>query len=419
MIKLPKILKYPNFSRLYYAGLTSELGSFVTETALMLLVFKLSEGDKSKLGIIRASFLFFLTMGSLLGGPIGEKFNRRNVLIFANIIRIPIITVLFFNKDFYSILLVNAMVAFFTGIYNPSRQAMINDIVPQKEISIANSLFGSTMAILHMVGPFIGALVFSKMQGIDEILTFDLVTYFLGIALISTINYRPPKKESVEDIQTSLFYDLKEGLRYALKREDLRALLFNCSIAGFCIGVLIPLLLPFVTEVLHLSDREYGLMLSVFGLGGFFGGIISHRLTSKHRPGKLIVSSIVFEPLLMLLWLLIPVFIPNLIIFFFWGVIVFIRIPSQLNYVSETVETEYLSRIHSILDLSFVVPNISGGIIIAFIGNSFSTMEMLFSTATLFVILIFFKIFTRSSKALYKSEAKKVTRDQSIQDGIA
>ena len=94
--KLPSVLKLPNFRNLYFAGATSELGSFVTETVLMLFVFKLSNQDKSYLGILRATFLVCLTLGGILGGPLGNSLNRKKILIFCDIARIPLLISLFF-----------------------------------------------------------------------------------------------------------------------------------------------------------------------------------------------------------------------------------------------------------------------------------------------------------------------------------
>ncbi|EQC49512.1 transporter, major facilitator family protein [Bacteriovorax sp. BSW11_IV] len=418
MLKLPKLLQLPNFSKLYYAGLTSELGSFITETALMMLVFKLSTGDKSQLGLMRAAFLISLTLGSLVGGPIGEKFNRRNVLLFANVCRIPFVISLFFFHNFYNIIICDALIAFFTGLYNPSRQAMINDIVPSKDIVSANSLFGATVAILHMIGPFVGATLFAAFGGIYEIITFDLLTYIFGIGLLLKINYRPPQKKAHGQEKTSILHDLKEGLRYAYKRNDLLALLINCAVGGFCIGILFPLLLPFTAEVLKLKEAEYGILLSIFGMGGIVGGFLCHKISNKYMPGKLIVVTSAIEPFIMLTWVLVPIYWFSAAVFFIWGLFVFIRIPSQLNYVSKTVPTEYLSRTHSILDLSFVIPNISGGICVALVGNRFETMDMLLAASVIFIVLIIPRLMSNNMQSLYRDEAEIVTRDESVQDTV-
>ncbi len=402
MLKRPEVLKYANFSRLFYAGMTSELGSFITETALMLLVFSLSGSDKSYLGITRAVFLFFLTLGSILGGPLGEKYNRKNLLIAMEFLRIPLIIILFFTSNIFVIILVNGLIAFFTGIYNPSRQAMTNELVPTKDIKKANSLFGSTMAVLHLLGPFLGANIYAYANGVEEILVFDLVTYILGIYLLKKISYKQP--ENITHESDYKFKDeLIDGLRYILKRLDLTSLMLNCFFAGLCIGILIPLLLPYTTEVLGKGEKEFGFIMSVFGLGGVVGGMLCHKLSQHYKTGTLVVATICIEPIIMPIWLRCTDYTLNLIVFFIWGVVVFIRIPAQLNYISETVETKYLTRVHALLDMAFVVPNISGGMIIALLGNKLDTFTTLHYVSIAFLILILPRLFFKEMQSLLKS----------------
>lgn len=410
----PPVLNLKNYRRLYFAGLTSELGAFITETALMLFVFSLVEQNKAYLGATRACFLAMLTLGSLAGGPLGEKFNRRTLLIFANFSRIPLILALVFIEQVWFIILTNGLIAFFTGIYNPSRQAVINEIVPQENINQANSLFGSTMAVLHLAGPFVGASLYAYFGGVEEVLIIDLAAFSLGLLLLTRMNYQPLKDENVELTSPSLTFieNLKEGFHYILQRRDLRALLINASVGGLCIGVLIPLMLPFVTEVLGEGEREYGLMLSLFGLGGLFGGLIANRLCERFKTGRVVLVLLCFEPLTMLLWTNSESLFFNYIVMAFWGLLVFARIPSQLNYISETVETHYLTRVHSILDMAFVIPNISGGIIVAFLGGQFSTYTILAVITMIFFALTYPRLLTKDVRTLFASNAKKVVRHQ-------
>lgn len=410
MIRLPQVLKLKNYSRLYYAGFSSELGAFITETALMLLVFELSQKNNAWLGITRAVFLISLTLGSLSGGPLGQIFNRKLILITSYFIRLPAIAAIFFFEDVVFIVLMNAVIAFATGIYNPSRQALINELVPAKHIREANALFGSTMAILHLIGPFVGASLFVYFAGIHEILAFNILTYALGIYLLLKIIYHPPKP--IESNSKSFLFQLNDGLKKMWQREDLRALLTNSLFAGFCVGVLVPLLLPFTTQVLGQPETSYGLLLSFFGLGGLIGGYLSKKLSDSFEAGKIIVVSICMEPILMFLWILAPFFLLNLVVFFFWGMSVFIRIPSQLNYLSESIETDYLTRAHSLLDMSFVVPNILGSIVIGMLGNIYGPKMILSFTATFFFFVIYPRLFTKSVQALYQSKYEKVSRTE-------
>lgn len=405
MFKTPELLKHKNFSRLYFAGFASELGSFVTDTAIMLLVFVLSEGDKRFLGSSRAIFLFCITMGSLFGGPLGVRFNKRNLLIWSEILRVPIVISLFFFHNIYFIMIANGLIGFFTGIYNPSRQAVINEIVPEHNIKTANSLFGSTMAVLHMAGPFMGATLYTYFHGVNQVLAFDLFTYILGIYLLFQINYNfiERDKNLKKSFSGNIKADFFEGYKYVATRLDLSAMLVCTIVIGFCIGMLIPLFLPFVKEILGKGEQAYGINISLFGLGGMFGGYFSSYLGKRFKASKLFIIGVISEAILMALWIRTTNYYLNCFVGFVWGGLVFIRIPSQLNYISETVPKEFMSRVHSFLDLAFVAPNISAGIILALIGNKLSTFEILNLVSILFILLLGASFFTKGMRTLLKA----------------
>lgn len=402
----PTILKNKEFFKLYLAGLTSELGSFVTDTAMMLFVFALSNQDKSFIGISRALFLVCFTVGSLLGGPLGTRYNKRNLLIFSEVMRIPLILSLMFFQDIYFVMIANALIGLFTGVYNPSRQTLINEIVPEEDIKDANSLFGTTMAILHLGGPLIGATLYSYFNGIFVVLTFDLITYFLGIILLLKINFTYDLHQKTKDLiqpkASHLIDDFVEGYRYVRSQADLSSMLIFTLMVGFCIGVLVPLLFPFVVEVLHKGEQAYGINISLFGLGGIVGGWLSKALNRHFKSSRLFLMGIIAEAVIMPIWIRTTDFTLNCLVIFLWGVMVFIRIPSQLNYISANVPKEYMTRVYSFLDLVFVVPNISAGIIVALIGNKLSTYEILNYTSIFFILLVGAGLFTQGSKALLR-----------------
>lgn len=408
-MKKLKLLANENYTRLYLAGSASELGSFITETALMLLVFRLSDQDKSYLGLTRAVFLLFLTIGGILGGPIGNLKNRKQILIFCDIIRIPIVASLIFLRSPDAIIWMNGLIALFTGIFNPSRQAMINEIVPQSKIKQANAIFGSTLATLHLVGPFVGAWMFAQFGGIKEIIAFDLFTYVIGIWFLARIQYRPIPSEN-SDQQGSFTQELKEGFNYLRKRIDLVSMLANNIIGGFVIGALLPLLLPFVTERLNGGEYEYGVLLSLFGLGGIVGGWLSHKISKSLPTGKAIVTCIFIEPLMMGLWVLNSNLYLSYLIFFIWGILVFTRIPSQLNHISDTVPTKVLSQTFALLDLAFVIPNITSGIVLTFIANQYETASLLWYGAVGYAFFIWPRFLLKETQTLYRSDVPKVER---------
>lgn len=403
------LLSLPNFRRLYISGCTSELGSFVTETVIMLFIFKITDNNKESLGILRSCFLIFLTMGSLIGGPLGEFINRKKILIWCEILRIPIILSLLWIHSVPWVIFCNSLIALFTGLFRPSRQALVNEVVPKENIVNANSLFGSTNAILNLAGPFLGATLFSIFNGITEILIFDLLTYVVGIILLSRILYIP-YKDTAADQSQNLFKEIISGMDYVKKRSELLAIIINTFSVGLCIGLLIPLLVPYVIEVLGGNETQYGILMSAFGVGGLFGSLMTKRLMQRLPNGKIPYVTILIEPVLFAGFLLFRNYYCSLFFFFLWGIAVFLRITSQMNFVSHSVETKYLSRVHSLIELSFIAPNIIGGLFISFFGETYSTQNLLIYSMIAFSVFVYIRVPFKHMKNLWKVNPAQVKR---------
>ncbi|MCB9061977.1 MAG: MFS transporter [Halobacteriovoraceae bacterium] len=412
-----EILKKPNYRKLYIASSISELGSFVTDMALTVFLFELSNKDNSILGINRAVFLSFYTLGTMLGGVSAEKINRKKILLFCEFIRFPVVLCLLFWQNVSLVIFINGFIGLFTGLFNPARQAMINDMIPPIQMNQANSLFGSTMAILHLVAPLIGPVWYSYSKSINEIIIFDLITYAFGIFLLLKLVYRPPSHQEKNKKETSkFFHDLKEGAIFISKRPDLKAMFMNSVITGLCIGVLIPLLLPYLNEEFSKGSAEYGYLLGAFGVGGIFGGPLCSFLSRKIKTGPLTIYSVMAEPFFMFFWLLSSNLYLSMLVFAVWGVVVIFRITAHLNYISQSVEGNYLARLHSLLDLSFVFPNVTGGILIGFIGDYYPASNILWITLAFFAFFIFIRLPSSNMKALFKGIEGQVYRDENSFD---
>ena len=114
---------------------------------------------------------------------------------------------------------------------------------------------------------------------------------------------------------------------------------------------------------------------------------------------------------MLFIWLQFNQLIISALILFVWGAIVFIRLPSQFNFVSETVPTEHLPQVHSILQISFVIPNMLAGLIVAFIGDQYSSYEILSKASYFLLTFAIIRLFSKDVHNLYRNKLKTVDRD--------
>ena len=77
-----------------------------------------------------------------------------------------------------------------------------------------------------------------------------------------------------------------------------------------------------------------------------------------------------------------------------------------------------MTRVFSLLDLTFVAPNIISGIIVSIIGKYFSTLEILEAVAYLFAIMIFPRLLFKDMRQLLSMDNTRVERDNSLHDKI-
>ncbi|RFC44101.1 MAG: MFS family permease [Verrucomicrobia bacterium] len=371
---------------LFLAGFLSELGTYISEVAILMHIFELAGRQKEFLGITQGVFLLLMVLGTLVGGVFGEGRAKKQILMGCEFARIPILaSMLAFSSSVWVLILGNGLIAFFSGAFNPTRQALMNELLPTHLLPKANSLFATGFAFLHAAGPILGAVFFAYAQNLIPILQFDLLTYCVGIVLLARLSPPPPHPQQVGLSPAPGFLkDLGEGLGLLRKRPTFLWIFARCALASTALGIVIPLLLPMATEVLLLPDWAYGLLLGCFGIGGAFGSLILPKRLAVFSPERVLLRLVAFEALSLLLWS--ACFHPALsfLMAFVYGALLFARIAFQLNYVSLQLPHAFNARANALIDLAMVVPNIAGAALVAFAGRGLDTTRFLNATGLFF-----------------------------------
>ncbi|MGB0453385.1 MAG: MFS transporter [Bacteriovoracaceae bacterium] len=395
---IPALLtKNKNFRKLFIAGLCSELGGFVTETAIVLHLYQISGQDPFYMGLSRGVFILLFFIGSLLGGSLSSKFAIKKILITCELIRIPLTLTLLFFKDPLTVILANSSIAFFTGVFSPNKKSFINLLVKPEETKKAQAIHSTSFAIIHLVAPIIATLLFTKI-GFQSIVVFDIISYLLGSFILLSILYE--KKKDLT--QTSFFETFKRGMHYSFKSYPIRAMNLNGLFCGLTVGVLLSMLLPYFETISDKPNEVYGLSISLFGLGGLLGGAAFLYLLKFFKAGKIIFTSVFLENLIFLVWVFQSSEFVSLFLFLCWGLVVFIRVSGQFGLVSEIVESKLQPQVYSAIEVSFMVPNVLGALIAGFLSKTYPPTDILTVTAIFVMVITILRIFVRSTKELVK-----------------
>lgn len=405
MLQRWNIFRRSDFFRLFASLFVSELGGYLTNTVILIYVFQETGGDKFYLGLSQVLFVAPIALGTLVGGAVGEVFDRRKVMLVCETFNLFLVIGLLLSNNVVAIILVRALIVFFAGVYTPSRQAIVQEIVPDRLLKSANAAVTTIYAILQSIGPILGAYAFNYFGGVSEIFLTNLITYFVATIFLFHMQYSKEVTVSLKNVTLSrVSRDIVEGFRHIRARQDLYALIKNFSVGGICLGVFYPTLLPFLSEVFQGDEKMYGQMLSAFGVGGICGGAIAVLSMRYFSKGKILVWAAVIEAILLVVWTQINDYFLSLGMIFFWGTGMVVLATTYINYIQVNVSKAYQSRAFSLYDQSISISVVIGAAIVAVVGERLTAAELLTYTALGAALFIVTRVTTSGMRSLYMME---------------
>jgi MFS family permease len=176
--------------------------------AFAVLRYSKNAGD---LGLILGAQGLSLVLFASVGGVIGDRYSRNQVLIASNLAAgaTQAMMALVLISGRYSLPLV-AGLAFLNGTCSafttPALRGIVPQLVPPTEIQRANSLLGSSRNAIRIGGPTVAGLIVASVGG-GWAIAADAVAYLLAAYLMARLRLKPaPIPQS-----SNVWADLREG----------------------------------------------------------------------------------------------------------------------------------------------------------------------------------------------------------------
>ncbi len=181
-----------DYRLLLTAGLVSMTGDYVLRIGLTYLVYVLTGSTLASGGILLASFLPQILLGSW-AGVLVDRWDRRTTMIVANLLQVVGLLPLFAVHDSGSIWVVYAVGAWqgcVEQFFAPAEQALIPHLVPADDLLGANGANSQVGNLARLVGSAAGGVI-ATLFGISGLATFDAVSFAVAAGLLLRIRYRP------------------------------------------------------------------------------------------------------------------------------------------------------------------------------------------------------------------------------------
>lgn len=262
----------------------SSVGEWIYFIALNLVVLNLTESALAVSGlyIVRAISSLFTNFWS---GSLIDRFNKKKLMIFLNMVQSILIVIL---PCFSSLLWMYVLVFLITvasSMYQPTSMTYITKLIPVEQRKRFNALRSLLDSGAFLTGPAIAGFLFT-------VGTPYMAIYLNAIALFlsACITFKMPNIEALEKFmnraeKASLFrvllQDWQMVIRFSLKNSYVMVVYLLFSAIIILMTATDSLEAAFATQILALSEGEYGILVSIAGVGVLFGSLTNSVIVEK------------------------------------------------------------------------------------------------------------------------------------------
>ena len=269
-------LRDSSLRRLLAAQLASICGDFVVITALPFAVFSIG-GSTAQVGIAFGAGAFLEVLAVLFGGVVGDRFQRRSVMVAADASR-------FGSQLFLAVLLIAGVAEFWqliavqviqgagAAFFNPAMSGLLPEVVPEERLQDANALRASTFAAGAMVGPALAGLLIAT-GGVGWAFAVDAITFLVSAVLLASI--RIPGAAPLRDTTGSVIRDLLDGWREFRRRTWLWVVVTEFALLNALVFGPFQMLGASVAAESLGGAGAWALILTAIGVGQLGGGLMA------------------------------------------------------------------------------------------------------------------------------------------------
>ena len=272
---------------LWAGQLISSFGDTLHYIALVVLVFQLSGEGLAVAGLVAMETVPVLLLGPVAGVVI-DRFNRKGVLIGADLVRAALALSLLSPQGVWHAYLVAAGMACAGVFFNPTVNAVIPALTTEEQRLAANSVSWSTAQLVQVLGASIaGGLI--AVVGTSAAFAVNAASFAVSATLIATLAVPSHRREVMTDSAGAaqrFVSDVRAGIRYARHDRFVSRLLFVQSLASFAVGATGAMLVVLSERHLRLPPSGFAYLIGAIGVGALLGPLIPNALARDYRNAR-------------------------------------------------------------------------------------------------------------------------------------
>jgi MFS family permease len=212
----------------------------------------------------------------LAGGVVTDRFDRRRVMLAADLIRglaVGALAALALSGaiEIWQIVVLSALYGAGTAFFGPAFDAIVPQILAERELAQANALDQLVRPIaFRLIGPAVGGWLVASV-GPGSAFALDAASFAVSAIAVQSIARRPVPRVVVGSVAD----EIRDGFRFVRARVWLWGTLLAAAIAYLAFMGPAEVLLPFlVKNELHAGAGALGLVFAAGGIGAILSALV-------------------------------------------------------------------------------------------------------------------------------------------------
>lgn len=344
-----RVLRNPNFRRLWVGSVTSAAGTAISGIILTWLVYTTTHSalDISLLGIVQ----FLPTLGfGLVAGALIDRLDRRRLMLTCDVARAICFgalaaLVLLYGVHLDLLLVIVFAVATFSTIFRPATNAAVPRLLEARDLADGNGLLQGGSTIAQFVGSPVGGLVLLTI-GAAAGLALNALTFAISGTMIflMVIPFGAHRPTGADAKRGSILGEVRDGLRFVRTQRALLIITLTAMAANFFLTMWGGFTVIYAAVRLHQGAAGFSVLVASSTAGFALGAIIPGRLHMDRQPGRWLIPT----------WGIVGFFLVGLAwttslalavaLSFGAGVLLSTGNTTWLSGVQRTIPDEYLGR---------------------------------------------------------------------------
>ena len=272
------------FRRLWTGQMVAGVGSQLTVVAVGYQTYRLT-GSTAMVGLVSLGQLVPLLAGSVLGGPVVDAFDRRKVMLVAQVLLAAgaaglAVNAMLGHPLLWPMFAFTAESAAFQGVDWAARRSSLRRLVPPADLAAALSLQSAAFQATSVVGPAAAGLLIAH-AGFALVYWLNVASFAVAFITVITLPALAPEGGG----QPAGFASLVGGVRYLRSSRPLAGA-FLIDLGAMVFGMPRALFPALATTVYHGGATTVGYLNAAPGLGALIGSLLTGHIGRVRRPGR-------------------------------------------------------------------------------------------------------------------------------------